>query len=109
MLGLLTAFAPMSIDMDLPAFGQIGQDLHTSPGAAQGLSGCAGIVLVRSMVRDWFAPGQVARVFSRLALVLGLAPIPALLGGGWLVQHADWRWVFGVLVGFGLVCISSAR
>ena len=164
MLGLLTAFAPMSIDMYLPAFSQIGQDLHASAGAVQatlvvffvgvalgqlfwgplsdrlgrkrpllaaialyvlaslgcllahhveqliawralqGLSGCAGIVLARSMVRDWFAPEQVARVFSRLALVLGLAPILAPLAGGWLVQHADWRWVFGLLVGFGLLC-----
>jgi DHA1 family bicyclomycin/chloramphenicol resistance-like MFS transporter len=155
----------MSIDMYLPAFGQIGQDLHASPGevqatlvvffvglalgqlfwgplsdrldrkrpllaaialymlaslgcalashieqliswrALQGLSGCAGIVLARSMVRDWFAPEQVARVFSRLTLVLGLAPILAPLAGGWLVQHADWRWVFGVLVGFGLLCL----
>jgi DHA1 family bicyclomycin/chloramphenicol resistance-like MFS transporter len=161
-LGLLTAFAPMSIDMYLPAFGQIGQDLRASPGAVQatlvvffvglalgqlfwgplsdrlgrkrpllaaialyvlaslvcllaghigtliawralqGLSGCAGIV------RDSFAPEQVARVFSRLTLVLGLAPILAPLAGGWLVQHADWRWVFGVLAGFGLLCLLGA-
>ncbi|SCC91630.1 hypothetical protein THIX_10671 [Thiomonas sp. X19] len=107
-LSLLTAFAPMSIDRIRPLSGQIGQDLRTSPGAAQGLSGCAGIVLVRSMVRDWFAPEQVARVFSRLALVLGLAPILAPLAGGWLVRHADWRWVFGVLAGFGLAGTAVA-
>jgi hypothetical protein len=34
-LGLLTAFAPMSIDIYLPAFGQIGQDLRASPGEVQ--------------------------------------------------------------------------
>ena len=167
-LGVLTAFAPMSIDMYLPAFGRIGTDLHVSQGAVQlslvvffaglalgqlfwgpvsdrrgrklpllagialyviasagcmaapsinalvgwralqGLSGCAGIVLARSMVRDSFAPQQVARVFSRLTLVLGVAPILAPMAGGWLVQHAGWREVFAALLAFGVLCLAAA-
>ncbi len=76
--------------------------------ALQGLSGCAGIVLARSMVRDSFAPHQVARVFSRLTLVLGVAPILAPLAGGWLVQVAGWRPVFGALLIFGVLCLALA-
>ena len=166
-LGALTAFAPMSIDMYLPAFAQIGHALGAGANALQlslvvyfiglavgqmawgslsdrygrlrplragivlyivaslgcasatridvllacralqGLSGCAGIVLARSMVRDRYAGNAVARVFSRLALVLGLAPILAPLAGGWLVAHGGWRWVFGALAGFGALCLAA--
>ena len=166
-LGALTAFAPMSIDMYLPAFGQIGHALGAGANALQlslvvyfiglavgqtawgslsdrygrlrplragivlyivaslgcasatridvllacralqGLSGCAGIVLARSMVRDRYAGNAVARVFSRLALVLGLAPILAPLAGGWLVAHGGWRWVFGALAAFGALCLAA--
>ncbi len=166
-LGALTAFAPMSIDMYLPAFGQIGHALGAGAHAMQltlvvyfvglatgqlvwgaladrygrlrplragivlyviaslgcafatrldallawralqGLAGCAGIVLARSMVRDAYATEEVARVFSRLALVLGAAPILAPLAGGWLVAHGGWRWVFGVLAGFGVLCLAA--
>ena len=35
LLGTLTAFAPMSIDMYLPAFPAIGRDLQTTPQAVQ--------------------------------------------------------------------------
>jgi DHA1 family bicyclomycin/chloramphenicol resistance-like MFS transporter len=74
----------------------------------QALGGCAGIVIARSMVRDLYAPVDAARVFSRLTLVLGAAPILAPLAGATLVQALGWRAIFAALAGFGLLCLAAA-
>jgi DHA1 family bicyclomycin/chloramphenicol resistance-like MFS transporter len=161
LLGSLTAIAPMSIDMYLPAFpalqatfatdaaavqrtlsvffiglalGQLfygplsdrygrrrpllaGLTLYTvaSAGCAlagsmpqlmlwrglQALGGCAGVVMARAVVRDVFGPREAARVLSSLMLVMGVAPILAPMVGGWVLAHAGWRALFGILVAFG--------
>ncbi|WP_097458991.1 Bcr/CflA family multidrug efflux MFS transporter [Mangrovitalea sediminis] len=165
LLGALTAFAPMSIDMYLPSFPQLGQSLQASPGAVQfslaiffiglsvgqaiygplsdhygrrpllligisiyilasigcslatdietliamrlmqALGGCAGVVLARAVVRDLFDYRTVARVFSALMLVMGLAPILAPLLGGWVLTHYGWRAIFIILTLFGFACL----
>lgn len=69
----------------------------------QALGGCAGVVMARAVVRDVFGPREQARVLSSLMLVMGVAPILAPLAGGWLLDAAGWRAIFGVLVGFGAV------
>ena len=74
----------------------------------QALGGCAGIVIARSMVRDVYEPIDAARVFSRLTLVLGAAPILAPLAGAALVQAWSWRAIFLVLAVFGVVCLLAA-
>ena len=43
----------------------------------QALGGCAGMVISRAMVRDLFAGSEIAKVFSLLMLVMGVAPILA--------------------------------
>jgi MFS transporter, DHA1 family, multidrug resistance protein len=163
-LGALTAFAPMAIDMYLPALPNIATELNAGPahvqltlaacflgfafgqllygpladrfgrkpplylgvsvfvlasiGCAlatsiealialrflQALGGCAGVVITRAMVRDRFAANEVARLFSLLILVMGLAPILAPLLGGWLLQWVGWRAIFVALALFGLAC-----
>lgn len=60
----------------------------------QALGGCAGMVIARAVVRDLCDPLASAKVFSQLMLVMGLAPILAPLAGGWLLEHASWRWIF---------------
>lgn len=70
----------------------------------QALGGCAGMVLTISMVRDFFAVKDSAKVLSYLVLVMGLAPILAPLAGGQLLLYTGWRVIFLVLVGFGLLC-----
>jgi MFS transporter, DHA1 family, multidrug resistance protein len=70
----------------------------------QALGGCAGMVLTVSMVRDFFAVKDSAKVFSYLVLVMGLAPILAPLVGGQLLLYTGWRVIFLVLAGFGLAC-----
>ena len=64
----------------------------------QALGGCAGVVMARAVVRDVFGPREAARVLSSLMLVMGVAPILAPMVGGWVLAHAGWRALFGILV-----------
>jgi len=70
---------------------------------AQALGGCAGIVVSRSVVRDFFDRRESARMYSVLALVTGLAPIAAPLIGGQLLVYFGWRAIFFVLTGYGVI------
>ncbi|SEI52571.1 MFS transporter, DHA1 family, bicyclomycin/chloramphenicol resistance protein [Azotobacter beijerinckii] len=68
---------------------------------AQALGGCAGMVVARTVVRDLCDPPTTAKVFSRLMLVMGLAPILAPLAGGLLLQAFGWQSIFVCLTLFG--------
>ncbi|MFF7978916.1 multidrug effflux MFS transporter [Streptomyces sp. NPDC007901] len=70
---------------------------------AQGLAGAAGIVIARAVVRDLYDGVAMARFFSTLMLVSGVAPIVAPLIGGQILRVTDWRGVFVVLTGVGAV------
>jgi len=63
----------------------------------QGLSGAAGIVVARSVVRDLTSGAAAARLFSILMLVLGVVPIVAPLAGGGLLRLTSWRGLFVIL------------
>ena len=168
LLGALTAFGPLSIDMYLPALPAIGHSLNATPAAmqqtvaaffigmslgqlvygplsdrvgrrppllvglvgyvaatagcalahsesllivmrvAQGLAGCAGRVIARTIVRDRFHYSEVLHIFSLLSLVMGLAPILAPLLGGWVLAVGGWRWIFGFQVAFASVVTVAA-
>lgn len=71
----------------------------------QALGGGVGLVASRAIVRDLCDPSTTARVFSRLMLVMGLAPILAPLLGGALLEHFDWPAIFVVLGAIGGLCI----
>ncbi|MDL5201240.1 multidrug effflux MFS transporter [Streptomyces sp. ALI-76-A] len=68
----------------------------------QGLAGAAGIVIARAVVRDLYEGVAMARFFSQLMLVSGVAPIVAPLIGGQVLRVTDWRGVFVVLTGIGI-------
>ncbi|NIJ41858.1 DHA1 family bicyclomycin/chloramphenicol resistance-like MFS transporter [Parvibaculum indicum] len=166
-LGALTAFGALSIDMYLPAFPAIKDDLQTTAGAVQrtlavfflgmavgqpvlgplsdrygrlkpllggiavyiaaslvaaqadsiemltaarfvqALGGCAGVVVARAMVRDLFDERESARVYSMLMLVMGVAPILAPVGGGFLVAAWGWQAIFWFLASFGVACFLA--
>ena len=157
LLGSLTAFGPLSIDMYLPALPAIGRDLAASESAVQltltacliglalgqivagplsdslgrrrplligvagyvvvsllcaiaptawllvvlrliqGLTGAAGIVIARAIVRDLYSGSAAARYFSRLILVMGLAPILAPVLGAQVLRFSTWRGIFLLL------------
>jgi len=162
-IGALTAFAPLSIDMYLPALPSIARDFNTGPSAVQltltafvagialgqllagpisdavgrrrpvfvgiagytvasllcavapnvyalaglrlvqGLTGAAGVVIARAIVRDLHSGVAAARYFSLLMLITGLAPILAPSLGGQLLRATSWRGVFLVLALAGVL------
>ena len=162
-LGTLAAFAPLSIDMYLPALPHIASELHTTPSFVQlsltffmlglalgqllvgplsdvrgrrtplliglaiysvasllcafspsiwffialrfiqGLSGAAGIVLSRAIVRDIYSGLEMTKFFSLLALVNGIAPILAPIIGAFVLLFAPWKGVFIILSLIGVV------
>ncbi|MDT7844757.1 multidrug effflux MFS transporter [Streptomyces justiciae] len=67
----------------------------------QGLAGAAGIVIARAVVRDLYDGVAMARFFSTLMLIGGVAPIVAPLIGGQILRVTDWRGVFVVLTVIG--------
>jgi MFS transporter, DHA1 family, multidrug resistance protein len=67
----------------------------------QGLAGAAGIVIARAVVRDLYDGDAMARFFSTLMLISGVAPVVAPLIGGQILQITDWRGVFVVLTAVG--------
>ena len=51
-------------------------------------------------MRDIFPPGEAARIFAQMLLVLSVSPLFAPLFGGWLLLIASWRdlfWIQGAL------------
>ena len=73
----------------------------------QALGGSAGMVITRAVVRDRFAPREMARVFSQLMLVMGVAPILAPLIGSTLLAAFGWRGIFVALALFGAASIAA--
>jgi MFS transporter, DHA1 family, multidrug resistance protein len=162
-LGTLAAFAPLSIDMYLPALPHIASELQTTPSFVQlsltffmlglalgqlligpfsdirgrrtplliglaiysvvsllcafspsiwffivlrfiqGLSGAAGIVLSRAIVRDIYSGLEMTKFFSLLSLVNGIAPILAPIIGAFVLLFAPWKGVFIILSLIGVV------
>ncbi|MET8567044.1 multidrug effflux MFS transporter [Streptomyces sp. NPDC004783] len=68
---------------------------------AQGLAGAAAIVIARAVVRDLYDGDAMARFFSTLMLISGVAPVVAPLIGGQVLRVTDWRGVFVVLTVLG--------
>lgn len=68
----------------------------------QGLAGAAGIVIARAVVRDMYDGVEMAKFFSTLMLISGVAPIVAPLIGGQVLRFTDWRGIFAVLTVVGV-------
>jgi DHA1 family bicyclomycin/chloramphenicol resistance-like MFS transporter len=73
-----------------------------------GLGGAAGIVIARAIVRDLYEGTELARFFSLLLLVNGLAPILAPVSGGALLRFTSWRGIFVVLTIIGILLFLAA-
>lgn len=164
-LGLLSAFGPLSTDMYMPGLPALGRSFHASAGAQltlsacllglgigqlvagplsdahgrraplllglscyavtsalcalapqlwlliglrliQGCAGGAGIVIARAVASDLVTGNARVRLYSRLMLVFGVAPILAPITGGQVVGLFGWRAVFVVLSGIGAVLLA---
>lgn len=166
-LGSLSAFAPLSIDMYLPALPTLADNLHTQASLAQlsltacllglafgqlvvgplsdvkgrrmpllfslvlytissllcaftdniwvlillrfiqGVTGAAGIVISRAVVRDLYSGHELTKFFSLLMLINGVAPIAAPIIGGLLLKVVPWQGVFVVLAIIGAVMLFA--
>ncbi|SDT97645.1 multidrug effflux MFS transporter [Halopseudomonas salegens] len=79
----------------------------------QALGGCAGMVVTRAVIRDLCSPLEAARAFSKLMLVMGVAPILAPLLGGYLLVWTGWQGIFLFLTlfsaAFALIVLLGLR
>lgn len=71
----------------------------------QGFGAAAGTVVAMAMVRDLFSGSRLVTALSRLALVIGIAPIAAPVLGSWLLGVLDWRGLFWVLAAYAVLVI----
>ncbi|MCR8670379.1 multidrug effflux MFS transporter [Agrococcus sp. HG114] len=72
----------------------------------QGFGAAAGTAVAIAMVRDLFGGRRLTTALSRLALVIGIAPIAAPVIGSWLLAVLDWRGLFWVLAGYAVAVIG---
>ncbi|WP_417464082.1 Bcr/CflA family multidrug efflux MFS transporter [Kordiimonas sp.] len=64
---------------------------------------CAGGVVSRAIVRDMFEPTDVARFFSLLMLVMGVAPILAPIFGAQISLHFGWQMIFYLIAAVSFI------
>ena len=75
----------------------------------QALGACAGVVLARAMVRDLYSGPRAAQMLSTLITVMAIAPLIGPLIGAEVLRVAGWRWIFGLLVAYGLAGLFALR
>ncbi len=73
-----------------------------------GIGAAGGGVVAMAMVRDLFSGYAMVRMFSRMALVKGLAPILAPVIGSQLLLLTAWPGIFLFLAGYGSCVIIAA-
>ncbi len=75
--------------------------------ALQGLSGGAGNVVARAMVRDLFEGPQAQRVMATVQMLFGIAPAVAPIIGG-LLLGIDWQAIFVFLALYAAISLWAA-
>lgn len=75
--------------------------------ALQGISGGAGNVVARAMVRDLFAGVAAQRVMAQVQMIFGLAPAIAPMIGG-LLLGIHWQAIFVFLCLYALTALAAA-
>ena len=73
--------------------------------AFQGIGDGALIPIASAVVGDLFPPRQRAKWMGITTSAYGVATIVGPVLGGWLTDHASWRWVFYVNVPIGLIVL----
>ena len=77
---------------------------------AQAVGGCAGMVIVRAVVRDAWGREEATRVLALVIAGMAVAPMVGPAIGGFLDEWFGWRASFVLLVGFGgLVWAAAIR
>jgi DHA1 family bicyclomycin/chloramphenicol resistance-like MFS transporter len=71
------------------------------------LGASAGVVIPRAMVRDLADGPAAAKLYSKLMLVMGVAPIAAPMLGSLCVMFASWRIIFAICTLYGVVALAA--
>ena len=74
----------------------------------QGFGVASAAVIASAVVRDRFSGSAAAKVFSRLLLVMGVAPVLAPTLGSEVLRWTNWRGVFVTLALFGVALVAVA-
>jgi DHA1 family bicyclomycin/chloramphenicol resistance-like MFS transporter len=75
---------------------------------AQGLAAAAGVVISRAIIRDLYGGPGLARSYSRLYLIVGIAPIVAPVVGTQVLRFTSWRGIFVILFCFAAALLVAA-
>ncbi|KJV34312.1 multidrug effflux MFS transporter [Luteibacter yeojuensis] len=73
----------------------------------QGLSGGAGIVVGRAIVRDTLHGEDAQRMMSKVMMIFGIAPAIAPIVGAWLLGIDGWRGIFWALTAFTVLLVAG--
>lgn len=76
--------------------------------ALQGIAGAAGIVIALAIARDLYSGIALARFFSLLMAVQGIAPIIAPVIGSQLLTFTSWHGIFVTMALIGVVLLLAA-
>lgn len=71
----------------------------------QAFAGCAGVVIARAIVNEYFEQDDTMRVFSLLAIIAGVAPIIGPVAGNFLVSNFTWQSTFITLLVLGVISL----
>ncbi len=73
------------------------------------LGGCVGMVASRAIIRDRFDDDDIAKAYSSLILVMGVAPIIAPRVGGFISSNFGWKYIFYILALIGLALMLVVK
>ncbi len=73
----------------------------------QAFAGCAGVVIARAVVNEYFDKANTMQIFSLLAIIAGVAPIIGPVAGNFLVSNFNWQSTFVTLLIVGIVCLLA--
>ncbi|NDV59428.1 multidrug effflux MFS transporter [Bacteroides sp. 519] len=68
----------------------------------QAIGGCGGVVISRAVVTDYFDKSSTLKIFSILALIMGIAPIIAPVIGNGILSVFTWKALFGAILILGI-------
>jgi MFS transporter, DHA1 family, multidrug resistance protein len=75
----------------------------------QGAAAGVGFVIARAIVRDLYTGSAGARMFARLVLISGVAPVVAPIIGGQVLRFTSWRGLFVVFAVISAVILVVAN
>ena len=73
----------------------------------QGMAAAFGLAIPNAMVTDYARGREAARLFSRIVIIGGVAPVVAALAGAQMLHLMGWRGPFVALTAIGGVSIAS--